>query len=350
MWLARHLRPLRTGLPGFILRRLGASLLLALGITLALFILTHLVPADPVTAFLGQGARNDPSAVATFRHNYGLDRPLPMQYLIYLGNMVHGDLGTSIVTHGPVSEDLRKAFPATMELALVAFFIAVVIGLGFGMFAALRKDRWQDQVIRVVSLAGVSAPVFWVALVTYYIFFFRLRLLPGGGRLDPGVDPPPTITGMYTLDSALTGRWDLMGSAFLHLLMPACVLAVATLSVLVRFTRAAVLEVLQTDYVRAGRAKGLPDRVLILQYILRPALVSIITVAGVAFGVLMVGAVLVEAIFGWPGIGQYAYEATVSLDIPAIMGVSLLVGVVFISINLVVDILYGIIDPRIRAR
>lgn len=350
MSVARHMRPLLTGLPGFITRRIGASLLLALGISLALFVLTHLVPADPVTAFLGQGARNDPNAVATFRHNYGLDRPLPMQYLIYLGNMMQGDLGTSIVSHRPVVEDLRLAFPATIELALVAFFIAVVIGLGLGMYAALRKDRWQDQLIRVVSLAGVSAPVFWVALVTYYIFFFRLKLLPGGGRLDPGVDPPANITGMFTLDSALTGRWELMWSAFLHLLMPACVLAVATLSVLVRFTRAAVLEVLQTDYVRAGRAQGLPNKVLLVHYILRPALVSIITVAGIAFGVLMVGAVLVEAIFAWPGIGQYAYKATVSLDIPAIMGVSLLVGLVFISINLVVDIMYGIIDPRIRMK
>ena len=269
-------------------------MVLLIGITLVAFVLTHLVPGDPAAANLGQRAIGDPAAVAAFRHQYGLDRPLPVQYVLYLKNLLHGNLGISEQSHRPVRADLAEYIPATIELALFAIVLSLVIGIGLGIVAAVFRDRWPDHLIRVLSLGGVSMPVFWIALVAFYLLFFQLGWLPGGGRLDP------------------------------------------------------TLEIMGNDYVRAARLKGLPERVVILRHVLRPALVSIITVAGVAFGSLLSGTVLVENIFSWPGVGQYAYRSAVNLDLPAIMGVSLFVALVYIVVNLVVDLLYGVIDPRIR--
>ena len=251
-------------------------------------------------------------------------------------------------SHRPVSTDLAEYVPATFELAIFAIVLSLVIGVTFGVLAAVTRDRWPDQVLRVVSLGGVSMPTFWIALMAFYLLFFKWGVLPGGGRLDPTETPPAHITGMYTVDALLHGQWSLFGSALMHLILPGLVLATYTIGLLLRFTRASVLEILGNDYVRAARAKGLPERVVILRHVLRPALVSIITVAGVAFGSLLSGAVLVENIFSWPGLGQYAYNSAINLDLPAIMGVSLVVAIVYIAMNLLVDVLYGVIDPRIR--
>jgi ABC-type dipeptide/oligopeptide/nickel transport system permease component len=347
---AGRLRPARSGkgVLRFLARRIAAAALLCVGITLVAFTLTQLVPGDPATANLGQRAIGDPAAVAAFRAKYGLDKPLPVQYLTYLGNVVRGNLGLSQQSHRPVAQDLGEYVPATIELALFAIVLSLLIGVAFGVLAAINRDRWPDQVLRVVSLGGVSMPTFWVALVAFYLFFFKFGLLPGGGRIDPGMNAPPQATGFYTIDAALAGQWDVWGSAVRHLVLPSLVLAVYTVGMLMRFTRASVLEILGNDYVRAARAKGLPERVVILRHVLRPALVAIITVAGVAFGSLLSGAVLVESIFSWPGLGQYAYRSAVNLDLPAIMGVSIVVAAVYIVINLLVDLLYGVIDPRIR--
>ncbi|GGM13978.1 ABC transporter permease [Nakamurella endophytica] len=344
----RRARPGRQRLGRFLLKRIAAGLLLCVGITLVSFLLTQLVPGDPVTANLGQQASADPAAVAAFRHQYGLDRPVPVQYLVYLGNVLHGDFGMSQQSHRPVSTDLAEYIPATMELALFAIVVSIVIGVPLGILAAVYRDRWVDQVLRVVSLAGVSMPTFWIALLAFYLLFFKLGVLPGGGRLDPTETPPTHTTGFYTVDALLHGQWSLLGSALLHLVLPGLVLATYTVGMLLRFTRASVLEILGLDYVRAARAKGLPERVVVLRHVLRPALISIITVAGVAFGSLLSGTVLVESIFSWPGLGQYAYNSAKNLDLPAIMGVSVVVAVVYIVINLLVDVLYGVIDPRIR--
>lgn len=332
----------------FLLRRVGTGIVLCVGITLVAFILTQLVPGDPAAANLGQRAIADPAAVAAFRHQYGLDRPLPVQYLRYLGNLLHGDLGVSQQSHRGVRADLAEYIPATIELALFAIVLSLLVGVGLGIVAAVYRDRWPDQVIRVISLGGVSMPVFWIALTVFYLFFYKWGLFPGGGRLGPTQDAPARITGMYTVDALLHGQWSLFGSALRHLVLPASVLAVYTVGMLTRFTRASVLEIMGLDYVRAARLKGLPERTVVLRHVLRPALVSIITVAGVAFGNLLSGTVLVENIFSWPGIGQYAYHSATNLDLPAIMGVSLFVAVVYIVINLAVDLLYGVIDPRIR--
>jgi peptide/nickel transport system permease protein len=322
--------------------------LLGVGITFVAFVLTHLVPGDPAAANLGQRAIADPAAVAAFRAHYGLDKPLPEQYVIYISNLAHGDLGESQQSHRPVRDDLAEYVPATLELASVAILISLVFGIGLGLTAAMNRDRIIDQVLRVITLAGVSMPTFWLALVALYIVFFQLGWAPSGGRLDPGQLPDAHVTGFYTIDALLAGDWPTFTSAVAHILLPASVLALYTVSLLTRFTRASVLEVLGNDYIRAARAKGLPERIVIFRHILRAALVPVITVAGVAFGSLLTGTVLVETIFAWPGIGQYAFRSATNLDLPAIMGVSLFVAVVYITVNFIVDLLYGIIDPRIR--
>jgi peptide/nickel transport system permease protein len=249
-----------------------------------------------------------------------------------------------------VTHDLGQFIPATAELALYSIVIAAFFGITFGVIAALRRNRPTDHVLRVVSLGGISMPTFWIALVALYLGFFRLGWFPGAERLDPGVLPPPHKSGLYTIDALLAGQWGLFVQALHHLVLPALVLAAFSVGLLTRYTRSAVLEVVGNDYVRAARAKGLPERIVVTRYILRAALPSVVTVLGLVFANVLTGAVLVEKIFSWPGIGQYAYQAAVNLDVPAIAGVSLFVAVVYITVNFIVDVLYGVIDPRIRVR
>jgi len=332
----------------FLARRLAALFLLGLGITFVAFVLTELVPGDPAAANLGQRAIGDPAAVQAFRQHYGLDKPLPVQYLLYLQHLASGDLGQSEQSHRSVRADLSEYVPATAELAVISILIAFVLGISLGVLSAVRRNRLTDQVLRVISLGGISMPTFWLALVALYVFFFKLGWVPGSGRLDPGVLPAPHVTGLYTVDALLSGQFDVLGNGLQHLILPACVLAAYNIGLLTRFTRSAVLEVINNDYVLAARAKGLPERTVIWRHVLRAALPPIITVGGLAFANVMTGTVLVESIFAWPGIGQYAFHSATTLDLPAIMGVSLFVAVVYIVVNFLVDILYGVVDPRIR--
>jgi ABC-type dipeptide/oligopeptide/nickel transport system permease component len=332
----------------FVARRLIALVMLTIGITLVAFLLTHLIPGDPAAANLGQAAVSDPAIVKAFDIKNGLNRPLPVQYLKYLAGLFHGNLGVSEHTQNPVTHDLAMYVPATLELAVTAIIISLIVGVPLGVIAAMKRNTWIDQVLRVISLSGISLPTFWLALVAYYVLFFKLGWLPGGGRLDPASSPPPHYTGLFTVDSLISGNWGLFKQAVQHLILPALVLAAYTVGLLTRFTRASVLEVLNNDYVRSARAKGLPERTVIMRHVLRPALIPILTVFGLAFGNLLSGTVLVEKIFSWPGIGQYAYDSALNLDLPAIMGVTIVVAVIYIGINFVVDILYGLIDPRIR--
>jgi peptide/nickel transport system permease protein len=346
-------RVLRVRIPGppfvrFLLRRLAALVLLCVGITLVAFTFTQLVPGDPATANLGEQAAGDPAIVASFRERYGLDEPLPVQYWRYLTNVLRGDLGESLLDRQPVRASLETYVPASAELALLSTFVAVLVGVSFGVVAAVRRNRPTDHALRVVSLAGISMPTFWIALVALYVFFFRLGWFPGGDRLDPGVLAPPHVTGLYTVDALLAGQWDTARNALHHLILPALVLAAFNVGLLTRYTRTAVLEVIGNDYVRAARAKGLAEPSVLRRHVLRAALPSVVTVIGLVFANVLTGTVLVETIFAWPGIGQYAYRAAVNLDLPAIMGVSLFVAVVYVTVNFVVDVLYGVIDPRIR--
>ncbi|MEO6998952.1 MAG: ABC transporter permease [Terracoccus sp.] len=337
-----------SGLGGFLGRRAVAGVLLVVGITLVAFVLTHVVPGDPAAAALGQRAIEDPATVATFRAKYGLDDPLWKQYFTYLFGLLHGDFGISQQTRRPVLTDLVEYLPPTIELALVAIVISLVVGVALGTVAALKRDRWPDQLIRVVSLTGVSVPTFWLALTASLIFSVKLGWFSSTGQLDPGFPKPPTVTGLLLVDALLDNDPFTFQMGLHHILLPALVLAAYTVGLITRFTRASVLEVLGNDYIRSAHAKGLPRRTVILRHVLRPAMVPIITVSGLAFGSLLSGTVLVESIFSWPGLGQYAYKSSLALDLPAVMGVSVIVAVIYVVINLVIDVLYGVIDPRIR--
>jgi peptide/nickel transport system permease protein len=332
----------------YIAIRLGLSVVLVIGVTIITFVLTNLVPGDPITAALGERAAGDPKIVASFRAAQGLDKPLVVQYFVYLGNLLHGDLGTSIGTRNPVTQDLGYAFPATAELAVFAIVVAVVVGLVLALVAALRRNRFSDQLIRAVSVVGISVPTFWLAVAAYFLFFFVLHWAPGSGRLSAIYDAPPRVTGFFTIDALLAGQPDVFVDALSHLVLPGLVLAVYTLGLLVRFARSSILDVLNQDYVRAARAKGLPAHRVVLAYLLRGALLPILTIVGLAFGSLLSGAVLTEQVFAWGGIGQYAYRASTSLDLPSIMGVGLIVGLVYITVNFVIDVIYGFVDPRVR--
>jgi peptide/nickel transport system permease protein len=334
----------------YILIRFGVSILLIFGVTLVTFALTNLVPSDPAQAALGERASSDPAIVAAFRKAQGLDKPVPVQYLVYLGHLLQGNLGTSTQTHNPVSQDLAVAFPATAELALFVIVFSIIIGIGLGTWAALRQNRFSDQIFRIFSLIGISIPTFWLALAVFFVFFYQLHWAPGTGRLDPATDPPPTVTGMYTVDSLIAGQWSTFWDALSHLVLPGVVLILYTVGLLVRFSRSAVLDVLNQEYVLAARAKGLSAASVVFRYTLRGASLPILTIVGLAFGSLLSGTVLTEQVFGWGGIGQYAYKSATTLDLPAVMGVGLVVGVVYILTNFVIDVVYGVIDPRVRVQ
>lgn len=339
-----------SALPRYLLRRLGTSLILLIGVTLVTFILTAIVPGDPIAAALGEGARENEATVAAYRERYGMDRSLPERYWIYLVTLFQGDLGTSIRTSRPVLEELAVALPATVEVAVAAVILSLAVALVLGTIAAYRAGRLPDQIVRVVSLVGLSIPTFWLAIMTYRLFFMELGWAPGSGRLSPALSPPPRITGLYLVDFALDGDHVGFIDAAAHLALPVLVLSLFTIGLLTRFIRTSVLEVLSSDYIRAARAKGLPGRRIVLGYLLRGASLPILTMLGIAFGSLLSGTVLVEAIFAWPGLGTYAYYAAINLDLPAVMGVGLVVGVIYVVINLTVDLLYGVLDPRVRLR
>ncbi len=331
-----------------IVRRLLLMLPLMVGMTLIAFVVSHSVPADPVAAHLGQRAMEDKTIVAAFRQQWGLDKPLPEQYLTYLGNLAQLNLGTSIRTHMPVADDLGRYLPASAELAITATLVGVLLGIPFGVVSAVRRNHWTDHLLRGISLLGVSSPVFWLGLIGLYVFYFRLGWLPGPGRLDVGMAEPARVTGMYTVDSLLTWNWPALATSLRHLVLPGLVLASVYLGLVTRMTRSSMLEVLSADYVRTARGKGLAQRVVIYRHALGNALIPTITVLGLAFGDILAGTVLTETIFSWPGIGRYAYQSAVTLDFPAIMGVTLLIAGVFITVNLLTDVAYVVLDPRLR--
>jgi len=332
----------------FIAKRLGAAVLLVIGTILVAFLLTAVLPGDAATARLGERAAADPELVAAMRERLGLDRPLYEQFFLYVAGVFRGDLGDSTQTARPVMFDLRLFGPASAELALAATLIAVVVGGGLGIVAALRANGHLDNVLRAFSLGGVSIPIFWFALIATAIFSTTLRWFPSSGRLDAGAIPPPWVTGFNTIDALIAGDLPLFWQAVTHLILPAIVLSAAMVGLLMRFTRASVLDVLSQEYIRAAEAKGLSGRRVVFGHVLRGALVPVITVVGTAFASLLAGTVLVEQIFAWPGIGSYAYRAASTLDLAAIVGVTIFVALIYIFVNLVTDILYGVIDPRIR--
>ncbi len=333
----------------YVLRRILFVIPLLLGITVVSFLIANAVPADPINANLPTNQLNNPEIVAAFRAKWGLDKPPVEQYLTYLGNLLQGDLGTSIKTHQPVVKDIEQFLPATIELATVAIGFGIAIGVIFGVISAVWQNRPIDFIVRTISLVGVSVPVFVLALVGLAVLHGQLGWLAGTGRLSARMIAPPTVTGFFTVDSLLAGNWTAFRDAVWHLILPGLVLALYIAGLISRVTRSSMLEVLSLDYMRTARAKGLRERTVVLRHGLSNALLPIVTVIGLSYGSLLSGAVLTESIFAWPGIGRYMFRASTSQDFPAIMGGSLLIAFIYVVVNLIVDILYYFIDPRIRA-
>jgi len=332
---------------GYGVRRLLATAIMAVATTLVVFLVAHAVPADPVLAQLGDRAAANPEMVAKYRAHWGLDKPLWVQYGVFLKGLVRGDLGESIVSRRPVLQDIEEYAPATFELATVSAVIILLVGIPLGIAAALQRDTWIDHLARALSLIGVSAPTFWLAFIALAVFYGGLHIAPAPGRLGAADLPPPAVTGLYLLDSLLAGDVETFRSAAAHIVLPALVLAASTVGLITRTTRASILDVLGQDYVRMARAKGLPKQRVILRHVLRTSLIPVVTLGGVTYAELLAGAVLTETIFSWPGLGRFTFDSAVALDFPALMGVSLVVALVFLLINLVVDLSYPFIDPRV---
>ncbi len=329
----------------FILRRLFGLVFVLVGVSIITFVLSQLVPVDPAVAALGQNARDE--QIEVFRAQYGLDKPPLQQYFSYVNRLLHGDLGTSLRTRRPVAADLGDFLPATLELALAALFVSIILGVALGVLAAVRRNTVLDGIARVFALVGGSLPIFFLGLVVLSVFYTRLRWLPGPGRIDALITPPARITGMYTIDSLISGNMEAFRSSVAHLILPAVTLGYYSTAVILRMTRSSMLEVLAQDYVRTARAKGLTGRSVVLRHALKNAMIPVLTTVGITFGSLLSGAVLTETIFAWPGLGRYATASAVSLDFPAVMGVALVSAVVYPLVNAVIDVSYHALDPRI---
>jgi ABC-type dipeptide/oligopeptide/nickel transport system permease component len=329
-----------------LVRRLIALIPLLIGMTLILFVLTNLLPSDPARFALGEDAT--PEQIQAYREMRGLDDPLWTQYLRYVGALARGDFGTSLVTRRPVIDDLRRYLPATLELTFASLVISTAIALPLGIVAAVNRGRWIDRFAQVLSLFTVSMPVFWFGVILQIVFFAQLGWFPSSGRLAYDLTPPETITGLYTIDSLL--RWDLDAfvSSVRHLILPAIALSNINLAILARITRSAMLDVLSEPYVVTARAKGLKERRVVLGHAFRNAVLPVATIGALRFGDLMAGAILTEVIFSWPGIGRYAVVSIERVDFPALMGFAVAVVVIFVIANLLVDMFYAVMDPRIR--
>jgi peptide/nickel transport system permease protein len=328
-----------------IVRRLFFLIFVLIGLSLITFTLSHVVPADP--ARLVAGPRASQEAVAKIRERYGLNDPLPEQYITYVKGLVQLDLGDSTSSRRPVSDDIRQYMPATVELTIVAFILSLIAGLPLGVLSAVRPNSVFDTIGRIVSITGLAMPSFWLALMLQFFFFAKLGWLPDGQRLPIGVDPPGQITSLYSVDALLRGDLGLFWTVVKHLLLPASVLAYGSLAVITRMVRGGMLEVLGQDYVRTARAKGLRERAVVVRHGLKNALLPTLTVLGLQIGLLFSSAVLVEIVFSWPGLGRYAVTGVTEFDYNAIMGTTLIIAVVYVLCNLVVDVLYVVVDPRI---
>jgi peptide/nickel transport system permease protein len=318
-----------------------------IGVVVVTFLLTRVLPGDPARSLAGEQA--PPDAVERVRQQMGLDQPLPVQFVNYVWRMLHGDLGVAWHTGHPVLSDFASRLPATAELAVASIVIAVLIGVPLGIVSAVRRDKGIDHFARLLSLVGASMPLFWLGLLVIYIFYGSLGWEPPPlGRVGQDVNPPTSVTGMYTLDSLLSGDWVAFGSALSHLIWPALCLATGTLAVAARMMRSSMLEVVGQDYVRTARAKGLPESVVIGKHALKNAAAPVVTVLGLQLGFLMGGAVITETIFSWPGIGSYVTQSILANDYAPVQALTVVSAVLFTVINLLVDLVHGQLDPRVR--
>ena len=328
----------------FLVRRVLALIPVLFGVIVVIFLISHIIPGDPARLLAGPRATDE--IVAKIRADYGLDKPLHIQFFIYLKDMVRGDLGQSILTRRPVAKDLLRYFPATFELTTVSVLIASLIGIPLGILSAVYKDRIADHIIRIYSIIGISMPVFWLGLLLLLVFYLRLGIAPDPGRISGAA--PTHITGLYLVDSILTGDFRALWSSITHLILPSITLSWYALARIVRMARSSTLEVLDKDYIRTAKAKGLTMGPVLFKHALRNSILPTITVIGLLYGELLGGAVVTEIIFNWPGMAQYMVSSMKTLDYPAVMGVTLIITLAYVVANLLVDLSYGFIDPRVR--
>ncbi len=329
----------------FVVRRLLLLVPILLGLSILVFAWIRALPGGPAEALLGE--RATAASIAQIEKQYGLDKPLPVQYVSYLKTVVQGDFGSSITTRRPVTEEIRRRFPATVELALAAGIFSILLGIPLGFFAAKRYGGVFDHASLVGSLLGISIPVFFLGIILKYIFSVQLDLLPTVGRMSVLIDVDHP-TGFYVLDSILAGNMEALWDVLKHLVLPAIALGSIPLAIIARITRAAVLDVQNEDYVRTARAKGMSPGIVDRRHVLRNALLPISTIIGLQVGLLLSGAVLTETVFAWPGMGTWLVDAIDSRDFPVLQGGILFLAVIFVFVNLVVDLSYAIINPRIR--
>jgi peptide/nickel transport system permease protein len=329
----------------YVIRRLLSAIPVLLGVTVITFVLTQLLPGDPARMVAGQFANAE--QMEAVRERLGLDQPLWVQYFRYLARLTRGDLGISFSSQQAVFNELKIFFPATLELTLVAMVLTVIIGVPLGVMTGSGKSPLVNSSVLFLSLVGVGLPVFWAGLVFQLIFAGRLDLLPLDGRLGAVVPPPPSVTNMYVLDALFAGQWSTLVDAIKHLILPAVTLAIGRIASVARITHASMLDIMRRDYVRTAQAKGLPRRKVVDKHALKNALLPVVTTIGLQVGFLLGGSILVENIFSWGGIGTYAWIGIFRLDIPAIMGVTLSTTLMFMTINLLTDIAYAFLDPRI---
>jgi len=328
-----------------ILRRLALVVPVLFGLLVMVFVLTRIVPADPAAVLAGEQA--SPEQIAAIRARLGLDRSIPVQFARYLAQVAGGDFGTSLYTHRPVVQDLGERIPATLELALATMLLAILAGIPLGTLAAIRRNGWLDHAIRIFTIAGLAVASFWMAIMLQFLFSMMLDILPLRGRIATGQTPPPLITGLYVLDSLLAGRPGLAAHALSHLVLPAVTLALPATATIARFTRSSVIETLQKDFVAWERAVGYPRRVMLWKYVLRNSLSATVTQIGLLFGLFLSGSIVVEAVYGWPGLGDYLFSAITTADYQPVLATTLAIGVIYALVNIAVDIAQALIDPRV---
>lgn len=332
---------------GFILRRLALAIPTLFGLLVITFVLIRSVPSDPATALAGDNAT--PAQIEAIRHKFGLDRPLYEQFGIYLGQISRLDFGISVFSGRPVAFDIRQRLPATLELTTTSLLLAVLIGVPLGVIGAVNHNRWPDFLLRTASVGGITIATFWLAIMLQLLFSMQLGWLPLRGRLALGLAPPSGPTGFLLIDSLIAGEPAVFWSAVQHLILPAFTLSLGGMATIARFTRAGVLDTMQKDFVLYERAAGYSRRRLIWIYVLRNSVVATVTQIGLLFGALIAGAVVVESIFDWPGIGDYAVQAILTADSKVILAVTLVIGVIYVGVNILTDIAHAIIDPRLRS-
>jgi len=331
----------------YILRRILVLIPTLLGVSILVFLMLHLTPGDPAELLMGERASEE--ALQEIREHLGLNKPLHEQYLLFLKQLMQGDLGETIWTRQQVWIEVKQRFPATIELSIVALFISCFAGMIFGIISATKQYSIFDYLSMLGALVGVSMPIFWLGLVFMLIFALNLGWLPMSGRLSVGVEVE-TITNLYILDAIITRNWPALRDALWHIIMPAVTLSTIPTAIVARMTRSAMLEVLRQDYIRTAKAKGLSQFKVIFKHALRNALIPVVTTIGLQFGVLLGGAILTETIFAWPGVGKWMYDAVMQRDYMVIRSGTLFIATIFVLINLCVDVLYAIINPRISVK